>query len=323
MPTPALITADPVLQREALIGLHVEYVRWVADEVERVFGIKPQDLNGMPLADYAAGSVETVCAEVPPQGIFYLLELDGEPAGMGGLRRLRDGVAEVKRFYIRPAHRGLKLGSLLLQRLLSDAQLFGYQRVHLDTAPFMHAAHRLYESAGFKDCAAYEGSEAPAAVRSNWRFMEKLLPVIRPAGPADAGAAQACINAAFSPYIERMGRPPAPMLLDIAQEIESGRVWLAEVGGTLAGVIVQYRTEHGWYIDTVASSPELRGTGVGRALLQFAEGEAGRRDCRQVYLCTNSRMVENQALYTRIGYTEYERQNVGPYERVFYRKRLV
>jgi len=40
---------------------------------------------------------------------------------------------------------------------------------------------------------------------------------------------------------------------------------------------VQYETEHGFYIDTVAASPAHQGSGIGRALLVFAEGEACRR----------------------------------------------
>ena len=56
-------------------------------------------------------------------------------------------VVEIKRVYVRPAYRGVKLGATILQRLLADARVFGYARVRLDTAPFMHAAHTLYEAA--------------------------------------------------------------------------------------------------------------------------------------------------------------------------------
>lgn len=58
---------------------------------------------------------------------------------------------------------------------MADARTFGYMRVKLDTAPFMHAAHRLYESAGFRDCAPYAESEVPAFLHAKWRFMEKVL----------------------------------------------------------------------------------------------------------------------------------------------------
>jgi hypothetical protein len=41
-----------------------------------------------------------------------------------------------------------------------------------------------------------------------------------------------------------------------------------------------------------------------------------------IYLCTNSKMTENQVFYPRIGYVEYERKHEGGYDRVFYAKAL-
>src|SRR6185436_11365063 len=89
-------------------------------------------------------------------------------------------------------------------------------------------------------------------------------PQIRPAGAPDAAATRACVHAAFEPYIERIGKPPAPMLLDFPALIAAGQVWVAELGAQVEGVLVQYETPDGFYIDTVASSPRSRGTGVGR-----------------------------------------------------------
>ena len=52
------------------------------------------------------------------------------------------------------------------------------------------------------------------------------------------------------------------MLLDFPEMIVAGKVWVAEIAGRVAGVLVQYETEAGFYIDTVAALPELQGTGV-------------------------------------------------------------
>lgn len=128
------------------------------------------------------------------------------------------------------------------------------------------------------------------------------------------------MHAAFEPYLVRIGKPPAPMLLDFPALIDAHRVWVAERGTELVGVLVQYETDEGFYIDTVAVGPGHRGTGVGRALLQFAEAEAARRGFRSIYLCTNSRMTENQVLYPKIGYLEYDRRAQAGFDRVFYRK---
>lgn len=105
-------------------------------------------------------------------GAFYLLEADGALVGMGGLRRFDDGVAEIKRRYVRPGHRGRRLGAVRLARLIDDARALGYDPLRLDTGPFMRAAHRTYEAAGFLDREAYEGAEVPKQSGSNGRFME-------------------------------------------------------------------------------------------------------------------------------------------------------
>ena len=146
--------------------------------------------------------------------------------------------------------------------------------------------------------------------------------LVRPANLTDAVATCACVKAAFSPYIVRIGKPPAPMLLDFPEMIAAGNVWVAEIVSRVVGVLVQYETEAGFYIDTVAALPELQGTGVGRALLLLAESEATRRGYDSVYLCTNVKMTENQAFYPKIGYVEYERKIDQGYDRIFYRKKL-
>ena len=149
-----------------------------------------------------------------------------------------------------------------------------------------------------------------------------MQPLIREATANDAVSAKLCVVSAFSKYVERIGKEPAPMLLDFSAQVEAKHVWVAELGTALVGVLVQYETEFGFYIDTVAVLPDYQGTGVGRELLLFAEQEAVRRSFDSLYLCTNSKMTENQVLYPRVGYIEFDRQVVGGYDRVFYRKQL-
>ncbi|MGA7194906.1 MAG: GNAT family N-acetyltransferase [Anaerolineales bacterium] len=148
------------------------------------------------------------------------------------------------------------------------------------------------------------------------------MQIIREAFASDADAVKSCVFAAFDIYTERIGKPPAPMLLDFPAEIEARHVWLAESSRQVLGVLVQYETQQGFYIDTVAVDPHHQGTGIGKALLQFAEQEALRRGYDSIYLCTNAKMTENQIFYPRIGYVEYERKLDGGYDRIFYRKQL-
>jgi len=178
--TPAVVEfmpTGPALHRDELILLNVEYMSWVMAGVERAFGTPPQSLlNGQSIAGYVAGKIDSVCGAPPPQGVFYLVRRGGELAGMGGLRRVREGVAELKRVYVRPACRGARLGAVIVERLLADARAFGYRQVLLDSAPFMASAHRLYEAAGFTDCPPYPETEAPPLLHGRWRFMALSLP---------------------------------------------------------------------------------------------------------------------------------------------------
>lgn len=145
---------------------------------------------------------------------------------------------------------------------------------------------------------------------------------VRPALEEDINAVKACVVAAFEHYIDRIGKPPGPMRLDFWAEVQTGHVWVAQDGQEIVGAVVQYETGHGFYIDTVAALPASQGKGVGRARLTFAEDEARRRGYDSIYLCTNSKMTENQVFYPRIGYIEYDRKHEAGYDRVFYAKPL-
>lgn len=171
MPSLRFILANPDTHRAALLQLNVEYMTWVLAEVEKITGTPAEEMLGMTVPQYVASVIDKVCGAPPPQGAFYLLEIDGVIAGMGGIRRVRDGVAEVKRIYVRPEHRGKQLGETILLRVLDDAKQFGYQHVLLDSGPFMQSAHKVYQAQGFVDCAAYAEAEVPAAWHAMWRFM--------------------------------------------------------------------------------------------------------------------------------------------------------
>ena len=56
--------------------------------------------------------------------------------------------------------------------------------------------------------------------------------------------------------------------------------------------------------------------------MAFAEEEARRRGHRVIELYTNEVMVENIALYRRLGYVETGRKQVAGYDRVYMRKTL-
>jgi ribosomal protein S18 acetylase RimI-like enzyme len=130
------------------------------------------------------------------------------------------------------------------------------------------------------------------------------------------------VDAAYGHYVERIGGPPRPMTDDYAAVIRDRQVIVAERDGAIVGVIVLTVTDEGFLVDNVAVHPSHRGTGLGRALLEVAETEARRAGFDSVYLYTHERMTENLALYSRIGYVEYDRRSQGEFSLVYLRKRL-
>jgi GNAT superfamily N-acetyltransferase len=94
--------------------------------------------------------------ELRPPGGAYLVGFAGDDvvAG-GGLRRLSDGVAEIKRMYVRPAARSRGVARALLAALEDAAASLGYAAVRLDTGPKQVHGLALYRSAGYLDVEPY------------------------------------------------------------------------------------------------------------------------------------------------------------------------
>ncbi|MPZ59667.1 MAG: hypothetical protein GEU91_25015 [Rhizobiales bacterium] len=61
---------------------------------------------------------------------------------------------------------------------------------------------------------------------------------------------------------------------------------------------------------------------MGKALLQYAESEARRQGFGSLYLYTHEKMTENQVLYAKIGYVEYDRRVEYGFPRIYMRKSL-
>ena len=97
-----------------------------------------------------------VPAELRAPGGAYLVGTDGELAvAGGGLRGLSEGVAEIKRMFVRPAARSRGVAGELLAALEDTARSLGYRVVRLDTGPKQVHAQSLYRRAGFIDIEPY------------------------------------------------------------------------------------------------------------------------------------------------------------------------
>ena len=134
---PAIGAAEVAACRE----LFTEYQRGLG--VSLCFQGFDAELASLP-GDYA-----------PPRGRLVLALVRGRPAGCVALRPLFHRDAEMKRLYVRPAHRASGLGRVLAQHVIAEARALGYETLKLDTLPAMKAAQRLYEDLGFRDTAPY------------------------------------------------------------------------------------------------------------------------------------------------------------------------
>jgi GNAT superfamily N-acetyltransferase len=146
--------------------------------------------------------------------------------------------------------------------------------------------------------------------------------MIRPALAADQMRIEAIVGAAYSPYLERMDRPPAPLLDDYARRIADGQTHVLEESGEILGLVVLEPCEDFLLLDNIAVDPACHGRGLGKRLIAFTEAEARRRGYAAVELYTNEVMVENIARYRHLGYVETKRVQVAGYDRVYLRKAL-
>jgi len=164
--TAQVIIADKKQHASQIRELFWEYLQWANARVQEEFKVS------FEIAAVLENDMQDLEKFMPPKGRLLLGYIEESLAGIACLKALTPSIAEVKRMYVRSNHRRAGLGRALLGRVLQEAQYAGYQRIRLDSARFMKEAHQLYRSFGFKEIAAYEGSEIPKDFQEHWVFME-------------------------------------------------------------------------------------------------------------------------------------------------------
>lgn len=101
---------------------------------------------------------------------FFVAREEGRVLGTGALAD-KGSYGEVKSMFVATEARGKGVGEALLARIEETARQKGLAALKLETGNVLHAAHRLYQRAGFSICGPFGGyPEANSSI-----FMEKAL----------------------------------------------------------------------------------------------------------------------------------------------------
>jgi putative acetyltransferase len=110
--------------------------------------------------------VAALCA---PNVRFLVARLGGEVVGTGALVLGAPGEAEIKRMFVVPSARGLKIGRQVLDALEATARAEGVRVIRLETGVRQPEALRLYRSGGYVERGPF-GSYRPDPLSA---FFEK------------------------------------------------------------------------------------------------------------------------------------------------------
>jgi ribosomal protein S18 acetylase RimI-like enzyme len=137
MTQPRMVTVDDPAVAPLLAGLNEEYRALYGAAVDG-------ELERHDAAELA-----------PPAGAFLVVESDGATVAGGALRRLAEGVGEIKRMWTAPAHRGRGHARRVLGELEYVGRRYGYGALRLQTGDAQTAAIALYRSAGYRPIERY------------------------------------------------------------------------------------------------------------------------------------------------------------------------
>jgi putative acetyltransferase len=105
-----------------------------------------------------------------PNGAILLSKNENIFTGCVAVRKKENGIAELKRMFIKTEYRKEGAGALLLEKALEIATELDYKKIRLDTLDTMTPAINLYKKYGFYEIEPYYFNPEKNAV-----YFEKIL----------------------------------------------------------------------------------------------------------------------------------------------------
>lgn len=140
-----IVDGKPYIQQ--IKELIIEYTKWLG-----------RNLSFQNLDDELKDPAKKY---ISPEGEL-LVAVEGEDVlGMIAYHKHSDTRCEMKRLYVKPSCRGMKLGEKLIEELIAHARQAGYKEMVLDTIVPLQSAIHLYKKLGFTECEPYYHNPMP------------------------------------------------------------------------------------------------------------------------------------------------------------------
>jgi ribosomal protein S18 acetylase RimI-like enzyme len=148
-----LTDGDEVEMARELVA---EYTKWL--NVDLSFQNIDKELSGFP-GEYS-----------DPGGTFIIAKDNDSVVGCVGLKKLDDGVCEMKRLFVNDEYKGRGIGRKLVELVIEEARSRKYRAMRLDSLKKLEAALRIYYENDFHEIAPYYDNPYDDAI-----YLEKRL----------------------------------------------------------------------------------------------------------------------------------------------------
>ena len=128
---------------------HIEHFHQLFREYEKYLGFD------LCFQDFETELANLPGVYAPPEGCMLLAKYNNKIAGCVTLKKIGEGVCEMKRLYVRPDFRGKAIGRKLSEAIIAEARRIGYKKMRLDSLQRLKEAITLYRSMGFKEIKPY------------------------------------------------------------------------------------------------------------------------------------------------------------------------